>query len=556
MKVRCQHLTYQETGRFSKLLMDYVAGEEQLKEFYAFSPDIKGFEAALAARKEFPVDRNLLANVFREQYRRIFKIKHIESLNPAPFSNERREKDDFNNSFHAIELIRDENTFTITTGQQTGIFLGPLYTLLKAITVIKLSRELKAKFPDCNFIPVFWMATEDHDKAEINHAYIGNERFEWKTAQTGAVGRFVTDGLQELSAEIIDKLGIGKFDKALKALLSEAYQQKTLADATFYLLHHLLGQEGLLVLNPDDAELKKAFSKTILDDILEQKSFEALNQTSEKLAQHYPTQITGRTINMFYLSENNRTLIFDELRYKNSRTFTTADKLKSWTLEELKTEVENQPENFSPNVVMRPVYQEQILPNLAYIGGAAEIAYWLQLKEVFKVHNSFFPVLIPRNTVGFLSSSSAQKIEKLGLKLKDFFSFKEQLIKQFILAEKGHQLLLAEEKQILEKLIVSLKQKAENTDPTLVAAAEAMQQRMAHQLDRFSKKLLRAEKQKEEVAIQRIEQVLAELFPQGKLQERHDTFLPYYLEYGDDFVKMLLEELEPLEFGFVVIKFQ
>jgi uncharacterized protein YllA (UPF0747 family) len=330
----------------------------------------------------------------------------------------------------------------------------------------------------------------------------------------------------------------------------------------------LLGQEGLLVLNPDDAELKKAFSKTILDDILEQKSFEALNQTTEKLAENYPNQINGRPVNIFYLSERDRTLIFEDLIpapfskwekgkvgiENNNRTFFCANNSKQWTAEALKTEVENHPENFSPNVVLRPVYQEQILPNLAYIGGAAEIAYWMQLKGVFKVHNSFFPVLIPRNTVGFLSFSSSQKIEKLGLNLKDFFSSKEQLIKQFILVEKGHQLLLAEEKQMLEKLIVSLKQKAENTDLTLVAAAEAMQQRMAHQLDRFSKKLLRAEKQKADIAIQRIEQVLAELFPQGKLQERHDTFLPYYLEYGDDFVKMLLEELKPLEFGFVVIK--
>lgn len=536
MESRCFHIPFEDTRRFSRLLIDYIHQDEKLKPFLTFSPDINGLKQAIEKRKSTPVNRSVLTDTMLRQYDQLISDEDIAMQKEQ------------------IQLLRSDNTFTITTGQQTGIFLGPLYTLLKAITVINLSRQLKSILPEYNFVPVFWLASEDHDKEEINHLWIRDQKFVWQTAQEGAVGRFKTEGLIDLVSEVTNFLGKGKFYAELNEILTKAYSKTTLAEATFYLLHRLLGHEGLLVLNPDDTYLKKQFIPILQNEVLEQQSIDALNKQTAHLAQHYPPQITGREINLFYLSDSGRSLISEVRTHSEVREFACADIHKKWTKQELLDEIASHPENFSPNVVLRPVYQETILPNLAYVGGAAEVAYWMQLKGVFEVHQTFFPVVLPRNSAGFITHNSLQKLGKLRLSTTELFKDKDALIKAFLIGEIGEQLLLKEEQAKLHELILNLKKKAVATDLTLGVATDALHHRLQHELVNFSKKLLRAEKRKEQDAIRRIENLLEELFPQGKLQERHHTFLPYFLQYGDAFFKMLLHNLEPLDGRFVLME--
>ncbi|MFN4123102.1 MAG: bacillithiol biosynthesis cysteine-adding enzyme BshC [Flavobacteriales bacterium] len=536
MEGRCFHIPYEDTRRFSRLLIDYVQQAEKLKPYMAFSPDIDGLQQAIEERKNKSVNRSVLVETMLKQYNHLLSDEDIAL------------------QIQQIHLLRNDNTFTITTGQQTGIFLGPLYTLLKAITVIKLSRQLKAQLPKYDFVPVFWLASEDHDKEEINHLWIRDQKFVWQTEQEGAVGQFKTEGLSDLVCEVTNFLGKGNFHTELIKILNKAYSKTTLADATFYILHCLLSHEGLLVLNPDDADLKKLFIPILHNEVLEQNSIHALNKQTTYLAQHYSPQITGREINLFYLSESGRSLISEINSKSADREFACVDIHKKWNAKELLNEIDSHPENFSPNVVLRPVYQETILPNIAYVGGAAEVAYWMQLKGVFEANQTFFPVIIPRNSVGFISTNSLRKLDKMNLNPIDLFKDKNALIKSFLIREKGEQLLLKEEHLKLSELLAGLKLKAETTDITLSAAAEALHHRWQRELNNFSQKLLRAEKRKEQDAIRRIDELLGELFPQGKLQERHHTLLSYFIDYGHGFIKMLLQELDPLDGRFVLIE--
>jgi bacillithiol biosynthesis cysteine-adding enzyme BshC len=526
-------LSYSETLRFSKIFLDYIDGKSALKPFYNYSPDLAGIRNAIDDRAKIQVNRVLLQNVLHDQYSRILSESDVNS----------------GKILASIDSLAQENTFTVTTGQQTGIFLGPLYTLLKAITVINLSRTLKKAFPEFNFVPVFWLASEDHDKEEINHLDINSERIVWNTEQHGAVGRFSTDGLVALSESIINKLGIGKYEKELEGLLKQAYQRNSLADATALLLHRLLGKDGLVIINPDDALLKQSFVPIMQNEIKFQKSIDALNLTSESLSVQYKTQINGRPINLFYLTNDERSLINADVNGK----YSSLDGLKKWTERELLKEIGQHPEKFSPNVVLRPVYQEQILPNIAYIGGAAEVAYWLQLKGVFEAHQLFFPVIIPRNSAAFISSNTVRIIEKTGLPIADFFKNKDVLIRELITSKYGKAITLDDEHKMLDELFNALSSRAQNIDPTLGASAIAFHKRMKKQMSQFSDKMLRAVKRKQDVDFKRIMNVMDTIFPSGKLQERRDTILPYYLEYGDAFIQLLLEELKPLDFRFSII---
>jgi len=533
MNTRCQHLSYSETLRFSKIFLDYIEGKSELKPFYNYSPDFGGIRNAIDDRFEIPVNRVLLQKVLQVQYSRILS-----------------ESDESSGIIlAAIDSLAQPNTFTVTTGQQTGIFLGPLYTLLKAITVINLSRTLKKAFPEFNFVPVFWLASEDHDKEEINHLDINSERIVWNTEQHGAVGRFSTDGLVALSESIMNKLGIGKYEKELAGLLKQSYHSSSLADATALLLHRLLGREGLVVIDPDDAALKQGFVPVMQNEIKFQKSIDALNSTSESLSAQYKTQISGRPINLFYLTNDDRSLIHADVNGE----YSSLDGFKKWSEQELLKEIEQFPDRFSPNVVLRPLYQEQILPNIAYIGGAAEVAYWLQLKGVFEAHQLFYPAIIPRNSAAFVSSNTVRIIEKTGLSMADFFKNKDVLIREFITNKYGKEITLDNEHKILDDLFHVLSSRAQHIDPTLGASATAFHKRMKKQMSQFSDKMLRAEKRKQNVDFQRIMNVMDVIFPSGKLQERSDTVLPYYLEYGDSFIQLLLEELKPLDFRFSII---
>lgn len=526
--MKAKYILYDQTHSFSKLVLDYVNGFEPLKPFYNFTPDISGLAKAIENRN-FQGNRQILVDVLKQQY------LHIKP-SQAVTSN--------------INLLADENTFTVTTGHQLNLFTGPLYFIYKIVTTINLAIELKIKFPDKNFVPVYWMATEDHDFEEINHVQVDEKHISWIQQSNGATGRLNTKTVAAAVMAYKGYLGISKNGKKLAKLIEKAYlENDNLADATRVLVNSLFEQYGLVIVNADDHTLKKQFAPIITSDIIEQNSSRIIDETSitlEKLG--YKTQVNGREINFFYLKNTLRErIVFENGHYKVNNAEI------SFTTEELIQEIESCPERFSPNVVMRPLYQEVILPNIAYIGGGAEVAYWMQLKANFDFYKIDFPVLLLRNSALLVDKRSADNLKNLGFELEDIFLPIDDLKRIWIKKNSDSLLCLNNETQAIQSIFEQIKRNAIQIDKTLGDSTEATKVKTNHLLANLEKKFFRAEKRKHETALQQIENVKRRLFPNGTLQERVLNLAPMYVNYGEDFLSSIIENFEPLGGDFTVL---
>ena len=221
--------------------------------------------------------------------------------------------------------------------------------------------------------------------------------------------------------------------------------------------------------------------------------------------------------------------------------------------DELITEIENHPERFSPNVIMRPLYQEVVLPNIAYIGGGAEVSYWMQLKANFDFYQIDFPVLLLRNSALLIDKRSADNLVKLGFKLEDAFLSTEELQKNWIKNNSESDLSLADELRTIQSTFDQIKLNAFKIDKTLEKSTESAKAKTNHLIENLEKKIFRAEKRKHEVSLKQIENVKNRLFPSGTLQERVVNLAPMFVNYGDDFISSLIENFEPLGGDFTLL---
>jgi len=531
MDVAC--ISYQDTGFFSQTISDYIDDAPQLRPFYKYRPDLKGF-AELLADKKVVADRAVLSTILTEQYARIsdfgFTISDLVNQN--------------------ILSLKADNTYTVTTGHQLNIFAGPLYFIYKIVTAIKLAKQLKAEFPDKNFVPVYWMASEDHDFAEINYTDIGGKKVHWWYEASGATGRINPDSIRKALNEYKGALGIEQHALELADIVEKAYAGfDKLADATRYLVNALFGQYGLVIVDADDARFKQQFAPIIEQDIIEQNSFKnimATNEELEKLGVHI--QVNPREINFFYLQDKSRErIVFENDSYHVLNTETR------FTKEELQQEIAAHPERFSPNVVMRPLYQECILPNIAYIGGGAEVVYWLELRSTFEHYNVDFPILLLRNSGLVIRKESAAKIAKMELSTADIFKPAGTIKNDWVKKHTSHTLNLQEEWHELQAIFEKIKLRSSKIDATLAPSAEAVQARLKNAMDNLEKKLIKAEKRNYHTRLEQIEQIKAELFPKGGLQERTENFGLLYVKWGQNFIDELIRHFEPLDFQFAVL---
>ena len=433
-----------------------------------------------------------------------------------------------------LASLAEADTFTVTTGHQLNIFTGPLYFIFKIATVVKACRQLAAEHPGRRFVPVYWMASEDHDLAEINHMHLYGRTHTWATDQTGPVGRMSTEGLDAVMDEMPEKVPV----------FEEAYRtQPTLAGAVRHYVNALFGEYGVVVVDADDADLKRQFAPMMLSDLLEHRANDLAEMASQQLdALGYKTQIYPRKINLFYLEPGQRNRLVRE-----GDTWEVLNTGTTFTEAELRAELEAHPERFSPNVVLRPLYQEVILPNLAYVGGPAEVAYWLQLKGVFDHCEVPFPLVMPRNFGLLINKRTAENMEGLGLSVTDLFADEQALIKQYVNQHSAQALSLAEEKQGLQQVYSQIKDKAIAVDPTLEGRIGAQLAETLKELEKLEKRLERTEKDRHEVAIGQIGKVKARLFPSGSLQERHDNFLMYYLP-NRSLIEDLVSEFDAFDY--------
>ena len=522
-------ISYQKSGYFTKLMIDYLDKKPALNALYNRFPSIENFEGQIKEKEtNFPFStRSILVTALKKQYQG-FEISEVTKSN--------------------IELLSDTKTFTITTGHQLNLFTGPLYFLYKIVSTINLCQELKQTYPNYNFVPIYWMATEDHDFEEINYFNFKNVTIKWNKESFGPVGRLATDGLEEVLAAFASELGISDNATYLKNLFEKSYvQHNNLADATRYLANKLFGNKGLVILDGDDAALKQLFVPYAREELVNQTAFKKVNETNASLAD-YTIQVNPREINLFYIEDTLRErILFENNHYKiNNTKFVFSE-------DEMLALLEKSPEKFSPNVILRPLYEEVILPNLCYIGGGGEIGYWLQLKSNFEANNVTFPILLVRNSVLLTTEKQVQKVEKLQLSWADLFSNQQELFNQKTHEFSKFNLDFSEQKEILRIQFEKLNKIASQTDKSFTGAVKAQEVKQIRGLENLEKRLLKAEKKMHADELERIIQLQNELFPNQGLQERRANFGEFYLAYGNDFIQKLISELKPLEPNFTII---
>ncbi len=523
--MQVQHYSTEELLRFDPLIQNLIRKSPDIKPFIRDFASIDSLLKQTTEKKLSDDQRALLRHVLQEQYQNVNAHESVQSN---------------------IELLSSQKTFTVTTGHQLCLFTGPLYSIFKVISTIKLAQQLKAADPTINFVPVFWMASEDHDAAEINHAYFFGKKVEWDIPASGPVGRFDTSGIHILIDIVREYLGVNDQESKSIELLHRAYQEKSLADATRYLFNELFGSYGLVILDADHPELKRAFKQEMSNELLDEVSFRAISSTNNELTQlEHRLQINPRNINLFYLHQSGRKRI-----ERKGDVWNVVDTDKQWTQTELLSELELNPENFSPNVALRPVYQEKILPNIAYIGGPGEIAYWMQLKKSFEAHGVLFPLLVLRDSALLLSDKIKSNMSKLGLSSVDVFGDKSTLEKRIVNAA---EISLDIEIKAISEMMIGLESKAVAVDPTLSGAVQAETQKMLNGLSQIEKKIVRALKQKEEVKLGQLNKLLQDVFPDGVLQERHDNYFQYRFAFGEDLIQILMKEFNPLQNQLTVI---
>ena len=287
MENSCTYIPYKDTGYFSKIVIDYLDNAETLKPFYQHYPNIEGIKNAIAARKNFNTDRITLVEALKNQYSNI-QLNQIQETN--------------------LDLLLNENTFTITTAHQPNIFTGPLYFIYKIVHAIKLADELKLQLPEYNFVPIYYMGSEDADLEELGQITLDGKKLSWKTNQSGAVGRMVVDdNLVKLIDEIRGQIAVNEYGTRLCELFKRIYSPyKTIQTATLELVNELFSKYGLIVLIPDNRVLKSLFTPIIKKEIKEQFSNKILQNTIFDLNKNYKVQAKGREINLFYLKDNHR----------------------------------------------------------------------------------------------------------------------------------------------------------------------------------------------------------------------------------------------------------
>jgi len=448
-------------------------------------------------------------------------------------------------------LLLQKDTFTVCTGHQLNLFTGPLYFIFKIITAINLARDLKSHFPDKNFVPVYWMATEDHDFAEINHTYISGKKISWELEAAGATGRLALTGIEKAVQEYLAVMGVSENAEDLGNLIRSAYKgSNNLAEASRQLVNSLFEEFGLVILDADDRRLKREFSGIIADDIIGENSFRTITDTNKKLLEKgIEAQVNPREINFFYLLEGLRErIVFEENLYRVLNTNITFSK------EQLLKEIQDFPERFSPNVVMRPLYQEVILPNLTYIGGGAEIIYWLQLKQNFDYYGIDFPILLLRNSAIIAPLNLETKLNRLDLDLKDIFKNSEKLKKEWVFSHTEHNLNLYDEMQELNSIFEKIKLRTYKIDPSLGPSSEAVNSRLQKALKNLEAKLIKAEKRNFADALTQIDVIKSKLFPNGGLQERSENFGLFYVKFGKGFIPFLIKNFKPLDLKFTILE--
>jgi len=533
--MQLEGIPFNQTGYFSEIICDYLEEAPSLHPFYNRFSSITSFKAQIAEKQDSFSDdmRKVLAAALVKQYERIETSAKTKKH---------------------LSMLKDSNTFTVVTGHQLNLFTGPLYFLYKIISTINLTSELKKAYPEQHFVPVYWMATEDHDFEEINYFNYKGKKIQWNRDASGAVGHLSTEGLEAVYELFSQELGPGTHASKLKKLFSNAYlKHNTLTAATRYLANELFGAEGLVIIDGDDKALKHCLIPHIKEDVFQNTAFKKITDTItalEATSPNYTIQVNPREINYFYLKEGIRERIIQK-----GEDFYVNNTDLQFSKKEMLAEIESFPERFSPNVVSRPLYQEVILPNLCYIGGGGELAYWLELRSSFEAVKIPFPILLLRNSALVVSAKQQQKLNKMNVEAKDLFLEQNRLINKKIREISNIDIDFSPQRTHLQEQFKALYDLAEQTDKSFLGAVKAQEVKQLKGLNVLEKRLLQAQKRKLKDHVLRMTEIQNDLFPNKSLQERNFNFSELYLELGEELIPSLIKSLKPLEFEFMIVRY-
>jgi bacillithiol biosynthesis cysteine-adding enzyme BshC len=492
------HFNREKTGLFTNISNQLSYNQASLSKYIHLPFSKENFKKQIELKeKSFTSNqREILYNVLKEKYKSVPVSEKVTAN---------------------LDLLKQNNTFTVTTGHQLSLFTGPIYFIYKILHTIRLSEELNKEYPEVNFVPVFWMASEDHDFEEIQSIQLFNKTIKWETDQKGPVGRFDIESFESIKKEFAELFENNPESELLKLL--ESYEGKNLGEATFKLVNQLFKDYGLIIVDGDDKQLKTEFKSTFEKEIKTQFSYNEVTKTSESLQEEgVKLQITPREINLFYIENNLRSriqTIEDNYFIEEKGTFTQVELLEL---------LEKQPESFSPNVVLRPLYQETILPNLCYLGGGGEMTYWLQLKGVFDSAQIPFPLIQVRNSFLQIDSGSLKRLEKINLTIDEIFNSTEELKKNYVLKNSANELNFENIDKSFSEFCDTISKQIIQVDTNLKSYSEAEISRLEKQLISIKQKLIKTEKNKHENSLNQIEQLKNKLFPNGGLQERSMNF--------------------------------
>lgn len=518
-----------KTSFFSAISNDLSYGELKLAPLMNHAFSIANFSEQIEekSRSYNHSFREVLSKELNAQYKGL-EIKNIVQSN--------------------IEALNNSNTFTVVTGHQLNLFGGPLYIVYKIAHIINLAKQVEAQHPTRKIVPVFWMASEDHDFEEINHLHLFGKKISWDSSQSGAVGRFSLTGITDFKQEVLDFF---KNDSAAQEFIATYYTaaDKNLANATRRLINDLFGHYGLVIIDGDSEALKRLFIPVMQKEIETSFSSQAVEITTKALVElGYKAQVTPREINLFYLDESGRTRIVEE-----NGEFRVGDQLLPKT--ELLRLIEHTPSSFSPNVVLRPIYQDFILPNLAYVGGGGEMAYWLQLKGVFDALNLTCPIIQVRNSFQLFDKGVMKKLDKLGLTPSNCFEDIHQLKKQFVMDNSTDEIDFVKLDELMEEISTEMETLIIAVDGGLKGYGQSEITRLNKQLVGVKDKLVRQQKKKFETSLQQIDAVIDKLFPNNGLQERHENMLSVGTKYGmHEFISMIFDACDPQINDLIVLK--
>jgi bacillithiol biosynthesis cysteine-adding enzyme BshC len=511
-----------KVGKYPKLLKDYVSRKAELQDFYKeFPTSVQDFANHAAAKPVLSLEHRMaLKSLILKQYEGI-------DLNEAVQKQ--------------IDCIVDENTFTVTTGHQLVLYTGPLYFIYKIATVVVLAREIEMQYPDLHVVPVYWMATEDHDYEEISELSVFGKKTKWESDECGSVGQYDPKSVADLFSEV------NGFPDSWAACYRDS---ETLAEATRKLVDLLFGVYGVVVLDGADHAAKQFGKSLFVKEIEEQFSFPAVVSRTEELeAVGYSSQIFPRELNLFYMEKGLRErILYEEGIYSVKNTDLR------FSRDELLEIVETSPEKISPNVVLRPVYQEMLLPNLAYIGGPAEIAYWLQLGKVFDLMEKSMPLLVPRHFALILNGKSWERWQKSGLDVMDLFKTEQELREHLLAAadtDAPADWLMLE--AMLKNAFEQAADYAKMYDSSLVGMVQAEMAKSIKGLENIEKRTSKAREQKFATEVNQVMKVYQRLFPEGGLQERGDSILSF-LPDCEMMIECLIQQMKPLDYRFHIWK--